>query len=261
MILNLSGGAGAGLNFKVVGGITAPENPKENTIWVDTDVEITSWVFSVEQPANPIEGMVWIYIGTFSSVEFNALKKNGIQLCPIFARQYIDGVFVDKATKSYQDGEWVGWIRDIYLYNNGDVCTDITGDYAVYKGSTGSVTWNDGDVRLTYYGTTYRSASICTTKLIDFTNATELHCVLSNLSIDGGDNSFVAFGLCKTPDEAIDGNKYYNNLIAGKKITISNADETTYSLDISSVIGSYYFTIYAGIASVTMRQAYYKGTR
>ena len=45
-----TGGAGANLNFKLVGGTTEPASPSENMIWVDTDAEITSWVFSATQP-------------------------------------------------------------------------------------------------------------------------------------------------------------------------------------------------------------------
>lgn len=44
------GGGSNSLNFKVVGGTTAPVNPKENTIWVNTDVKITSWHFGAEEP-------------------------------------------------------------------------------------------------------------------------------------------------------------------------------------------------------------------
>ena len=55
MIFNLnnfsssSSGQGA-LNFKVVGGTTEPVSPKENTIWVNTDTEITDWAFSNKNP-------------------------------------------------------------------------------------------------------------------------------------------------------------------------------------------------------------------
>lgn len=44
------GGAGAGLNFKIVGGTTEPANPSENMIWVNTDAEITEWVISAINP-------------------------------------------------------------------------------------------------------------------------------------------------------------------------------------------------------------------
>lgn len=50
-----AGGASI-LNFKVVGGTTQPESPKENTIWVNTGTEISGWVFSPEEPAEPSGG-------------------------------------------------------------------------------------------------------------------------------------------------------------------------------------------------------------
>lgn len=46
MIFNMSGGGGAALNFKVMGGTAEPSNPKENTIWVNTNNPITGWQFS-----------------------------------------------------------------------------------------------------------------------------------------------------------------------------------------------------------------------
>lgn len=53
MIFNMTGGggvAGAGLNFKVVGGTTQPTSPSENTIWVNTSTAITSWSFGANEP-------------------------------------------------------------------------------------------------------------------------------------------------------------------------------------------------------------------
>lgn len=44
------GGGSNPLNFKVVGGASAPASPKENTIWVNTDLTITGWVFSDDNP-------------------------------------------------------------------------------------------------------------------------------------------------------------------------------------------------------------------
>ena len=44
------GGGSAGLNFRVIGGTTAPANPKENDIWVNTDVKIPNWAFCSEEP-------------------------------------------------------------------------------------------------------------------------------------------------------------------------------------------------------------------
>lgn len=120
-------GGGTSLNFKVVGN-PQPSSPKENTIWVDTDEEITSWFFSATEPEGTAdEGMVWISTGESSPVAFNALKKNGVMVYPIFAKQYVSGAWVDKTAKSYQGGEWVDWI--VWLYNKGNEFTALTGGW------------------------------------------------------------------------------------------------------------------------------------
>lgn len=113
---NIGGGSG-GLNFKIVGGTAEPSNPKENMIWIITDQKITSYIFSAEEPESPVDGMVWITVGTSSTVEFNALKKNGIQVYPISAKQYVGGASVDVTAMSYQGGAWVDWLT--YLYRPG----------------------------------------------------------------------------------------------------------------------------------------------
>jgi hypothetical protein len=111
------GGGGAALNFTVVGGRSQPARAKENTIWVNTDQKITSWVFSATEPTEPSEGMVWFYTGTSSAVAFNALTKNEIQVYPFGTKQYTNGVWVEKTAMTYQNGEWMSW-----------------GDYAIQEG-------------------------------------------------------------------------------------------------------------------------------
>jgi hypothetical protein len=44
------GGIGAKFNFEIVGGTTQPNNPSENTIWVNTENEITGWYFGADDP-------------------------------------------------------------------------------------------------------------------------------------------------------------------------------------------------------------------
>lgn len=116
MIFNMTGG-GAPLNFKVVPN-PQPDTAKENTIWVDTD-RINNYYFSATQPENMVNYDVWFHVGTSSSVEFNALKKNGIQVYPISAKQYIGGAWVDKTVKSYHNGAWVNWIHLNYVFYYG----------------------------------------------------------------------------------------------------------------------------------------------
>ncbi len=126
------GGGTDPLNFKVVNGYnTTPSNPKENTIWVNTGVEIISWVFSSTKPENPVQGMVWFNVGTGSNAAFNALKKNTIQVYPISASIYNNGEWSEKEVKIYQNGAWTtSEAKKVYLFNNGDQCTDITGGWS-----------------------------------------------------------------------------------------------------------------------------------
>lgn len=123
-----SGGASGGLNLAVVGN-PQPASPKENTIWVDTDARITGYIFSATEPETPAEGVVWIQIGTHSPAAFNALKKNGLMIYPMSAKQYIGGAWVYKTAKSYQGGQWVEWIPENALYYNGDECAHVSGGW------------------------------------------------------------------------------------------------------------------------------------
>lgn len=143
MILNMNGGGGASLNFKVVGGTAEPANPKENTIWVDTDIEITKWLFSATEPEEPSEGMVWFATDTSSSIQFNALKKNDFTVYPCGARQYVDGMWINKIAKIYQGGEWINLL--LYLYTAGDEHTEITGGWVAMKLPRSAGTISEGD--------------------------------------------------------------------------------------------------------------------
>ena len=88
---NLGVGGAAGLNFEVFGGTSKPTNPKKNTIWVNTNTDISGWVFSSEQPQNPVKGMIWFQTGTSAATAFNALKKNYITVYATGCQQYVSG--------------------------------------------------------------------------------------------------------------------------------------------------------------------------
>ena len=133
-----TGGGGGGLNFQVIGGTTAPRNPKENMIWVNTSTKITSYIFSATQPTGSA-GMVWIPTGTSSTVEFDALKKNGIQVYPISAKQYEDGTFVGKDAYIWQNGEFLQFSSDIVYYFKSGEGAKISFSYAKETNASVSV--------------------------------------------------------------------------------------------------------------------------
>lgn len=135
---------GAELNFEVVGGATEPSDPKENTIWVETETEIAGWAFSVEEPDSPEPGMVWINVSLSSIAAFNALKENGLQVYPLAVYQYIDDEWSFKPTRIFQSEEWVLlWQGE--LYTPGDEWEAITGGWAadgysvIFSGTSGTV--------------------------------------------------------------------------------------------------------------------------
>lgn len=109
MIFNMGGGAPA-MNFKIIIN-PKPETAAENTIWVDTDVPVTEWVFSVTEPEAPVEGMLWVANGTKSQVMFNALKKGTLLVYPYDCKQYVLGKWEQKDAESYIGGEWKEWGR------------------------------------------------------------------------------------------------------------------------------------------------------
>lgn len=98
------------LNFEFVIN-PKPATAAENTIWVNTDVPVTDWVFSVTEPENPTEGLLWVANGISSKVSFNALKKGTLMVYPYTCRQYVLGAWVLKDAETYMGGEWKDWGR------------------------------------------------------------------------------------------------------------------------------------------------------
>lgn len=124
------GGGGTPLNFKIVAYATEEElitaQPKENTIGVITNVPITGYKFSATEPEDMIEGEVWIKTGVDSDVAFDIVE--GIKTYPLFVKQYVSDIWVEKTAKTYQGGEWVDWWNG-ELFDNGKQYETVTGGW------------------------------------------------------------------------------------------------------------------------------------
>jgi hypothetical protein len=147
---NSGGGTGNAAELTIYGGTTRPAKATQNTIWIDTDVEITSYVLSSKEPETPAEGMAWIKIGNSKgSIQANApVGDNWITVYPITAKQYISGEWVNKTAKSYQNAQWVDWLVRIVPNNS------FT--WSVFTPSRGNVVINeDGTVAVTGTSTNY----------------------------------------------------------------------------------------------------------
>lgn len=126
MIGRTNAGGGAGINFKVVGGTVQPQG-KENLIWVNTSTPITNWVVSPNQPT-AAEGTVWIKTGAGDNT-INLLKRNLLEICPVFCSQYRNGNFVPLFGYYYEGN--AGWRQfsspELILFRDGVLNPDFGG--------------------------------------------------------------------------------------------------------------------------------------
>lgn len=120
MIFNFSGGGG-GVGLNVVTGLSAPVNPKENTVWVASDKAGKKYVFSETEPESPSEGLIW-----FLASAAGAITK---------ANVYTDGAWVTTNAYMYLGGSWVqiasAWNGT--LFENGNQYEDVTGGWGKYN--------------------------------------------------------------------------------------------------------------------------------
>ena len=346
MIFNESGGTS--LNFKVIGGVTEPTNPKENTIWVNTDKKLTSWHFGAEEPdvyniqpmvpgdpwnlvaphslqegdiinftipatvsgtfeairiCDPVtnkqycvressgsvvaawpvgtkvgvrisnvrhqvgdwggqgtaflmasgsyyheEGTVWITTGTSSTAPFNALKKNGIMVYPLSAKQYISGAFVNVTAKSHRNDEWVEWVEYVFRAGNG-----LSGEAKTWHEDRASISINNEAISVSYTAQSTGFTSVAKGEPIDVSNYSVL-CIEATTTETHASTYAQRFGLTKNAHSSGYGSL---NWAAEKKFTANNT-KTVYRLDISNLTGEYYLWFTWGAAKSTIYNVWFE---
>ena len=238
---------GTTLNFSVVGGTTQPASPSENTIWVNTSTEITEWEFSASAPASPVAGMVWFLTWVESSVPFNALQQNGINLCPMKAQQYIDGVWVYKEAQSYQGSSWKDWF--LYIVDIAATHMEVAGalNLLAYRPSTSSSTVTKPNQSISSVsgmtlslpdGDSGTAGSLFTSRKVDLTGYSTMKIYVESASTEQS-NGYVRFGATKSGA---------NNYVVSAAKTICSGENgsvsaKTISLDVSDLTGTYYLFI------------------
>lgn len=162
-------GGGDPFSFNVVGGTAPPSNPRENTIWVNTDVPITKVDWNPSKDSSLQQhGRVNINGAAteWRTPYINVLKnpKNVIFRFPKTVYQYVNGVWVHKEAKIFQGGAWIDIIY--YLYNSGDKCTSETGGWTGVKASGGAYNLDGDYMHVGYSGSTGRDAALFTVKKV-----------------------------------------------------------------------------------------------
>lgn len=231
MIFNVTGGGGGGLNLKVVGGATQPINPRENTIWINTNTTITGYFLSPTQPNTQIEGLVWLKTAD-TGVEINVGRKNAVLLHLGMSQVYSGGGWVTVEGYVYKSSAWVQF-GFLALYKDGVFYTDHT-----EKVIKGSIKYAD-----TYYTAVTNGDG----------SAGEAYVVFGPLSLNGcnavtmrakfiapSTNTKFAIMVAKVATAT------RNNAELKTEVDIKDKEENTISLDIST-LGSGMWYVYAGI--------------
>lgn len=221
MIFNMTGG-GAALNFKVVGN-PQPDSPNENTIWANTDVEITGWHFYATQPEELAEGEIWFSSIHNSGVSFNALKKNALEVFAREAKQMVSGELVTVKFELYKNGEWVTPERILFAPGKvNELFKNIGQENSSYTFKEDRITMNSAGQYFCGFGVAYAEPiALSGFKLMQATikgnvsnNAEVKLLVFSDLPSFGGTCIAAAKALSKNGEQTItltiDGDVYKN---------------------------------------------------
>ena len=182
------------------------------------------------------EGAVWIKTGVFSSGAFNALKKNGIQVYPISAKQYIGGAWVDRTAKIYQGGEWHDWMFDLYVDGSEWETRALKPSSGWPHVYTPTVTKNtDGSTTVSLTVSGEGGGGVWELKNdIDVTNYKSL-CIKCKVSLPSRTDA----GVCAHLAVMHRSTSYWETDAAAIRTLPSANNITTYELDIASLDGAY----------------------
>lgn len=165
------------LNFTIVGSTTAPASPKENTLWINTDVAIGEYIISQATPTTRADGTalqagdVWIEHGGTSELEINALKKNGIYIRMLAVAQWSGSAWVRKEAQLYKNGSWSAFVWK--LYDNGDEVEVTTGGWSLVSNYNSEYTESRTNEYIYLYTSSvsnHKQGFFCTENTIDLTN-------------------------------------------------------------------------------------------
>ena len=224
---------GVKLNFEVVGGANQPINPKENTIWVQTEDEINDWIFSITEPITLEEGILWFIMHPLSATPFNTIKEGNIQAYPIAARQYINGEWINKTASIYQNNTWIQFsVAKCYLFKAGSGA--IT-SLKTYQESSATITVTDDAISTTASSTTECYATCRTEKVIDLSPYSTMYFTYtaSGRKYAEGCKVGVVNKPCTTGDIT-------NTTLATETALSNSSTSKTVSVDLSSINDSLY---------------------
>lgn len=261
----LYGNGGSGekdrLNFRVFGGLTAPESPKENDIWVKTSLAIPNGsVFFNEYTSAFWLGvsngglyipMVASNSGLTKSTGMNCVVGTGylaeFNVNLIGCQQKVDGAWKSRDAWIWHGSQWHQFSSTQYTIFNAGGATDYSGGWKAYayksqsSGSTPKApTFTLGSTMdISLYGQySYNMGTVFSESAIDLTKYSTLVIEVSSTQtgiISGSEYGGFSCGLCASKQ---------NNWTPAA--TATNVSAGTHAIDISALSGSYYLSLSLG---------------
>lgn len=230
------------LDFTVVDGLTEPANPKEKMIWIATDEEITSWTFSVTEPAAQ-QGLVWFQTGLNSQVAFSVTKDNPIMVYPIRAYQYINNSWTEKVTKIYLNDGWVTWYTTTYWFKSTEGPTNTWQRWSNTQQSWAGIFITTDRIALVHDGIGASGSQesytrVASTSTINLNNINTLYFEVARELGESYSAASAAFGIATSFGDYLG-----PNFVASKQVITNN--RTIYEIDVSQLTGDYYLAISA----------------
>lgn len=92
--------------FNIIRGDSIPEEILENTILVESGVEISKWIVSIDQPEE-IEGCLWIQVREDGKASLDILNDDSVVLKILKTKQYYNNQWNELASYICMNGSWI----------------------------------------------------------------------------------------------------------------------------------------------------------
>lgn len=231
---------GAGLNLRVIGNNTQPENPTENMIWFNTDTRIPHWYFQNDAPESPSLGDVYVTISTTASNVLQVLRNNGLKLYFGTARQWDGDSWELVGGKIYYNGTWHNLQTFVYDGTIGDAENNFNHSVGGYPWSISrnmtstSISTETDSFTCSFSG---GGNGLCYTKnKIDFSGVSSVKIVYT--ASGGGYVSNRNVGVFNSASGGV-----MSGVVASTNWSNANS-KTTLTIDTSSLNDSYYLGVH-----------------
>lgn len=250
----ISSGEKDRLRLRIFGGTSVPSSPQENDIWVQTDVAISGWEFSETKNPTWAMGAGFVYFtSTYSgayaardSTGLNFLNQNTIYTKLLGCYQYNGSSWSKKDAWIYHGSQWYQFSSawDGHLFNYGNTYSSITGgwvtrniahttdQYGPYNAAPSVQTQSNGGVKV-YMSNTGKSGIWTTANKVSLAG-------FNTLTFNGNLDDPHGWNRAQLDIWSAFGTYSSENVVARLNATYNAG---TYTLDISSLTGSYYIGV------------------